>query len=361
MDIKDYTKDTDHYSEENGMEYHNLFAPRGWNTMWWPQAKEMIFNCDDASRNDLILSIANNVGRALSSYDRALRHDTQSQCCTLLSHIAEHFSLDINHRIMEKVVEDGALEGFNNDNDVPKFLKDAYESLKKSAAEIEPQADELVKFFGADEFPIHVLPSNLQRIINEIAINKCATKEMIFMHLLALASSCVGSGRTLCPHREFHGTWHEPAIFWGMIIADSGEAKSPTMKVVFKELRRAQIHEEKLPVASLCLCAFVAYFQDNPEIFPSLSISIPSATGVGGNPGIRIISPRIGITKPAPAAYSNSLTVTIKFLGRPIFVSLSENDFCVLAIQTGKLSKPSFLISSSPTLALGEYSTSSAP
>ena len=31
-----------------------------------------------------------------------------------------------------------------------------------------------------------------------------------------------------------------------------------------------------------------------------------------GKPGIRIMFPKIGITKPAPAANSNSLTVTLK-------------------------------------------------
>ena len=48
---------------------------------------------------------------------------------------------------------------------------------------------------------------------------------------------------------------------------------------------------------------------DNPVIFPLLSISIPSDAGIVGSPGIRIISPGIGITNPAPAANSNSITV----------------------------------------------------
>ena len=45
------------------------------------------------------------------------------------------------------------------------------------------------------------------------------------------------------------------------------------------------------------------------------------------NPGIRIISPVIGITKPAPDAISICLTVTIKSLGLPNSLGLSDNDF----------------------------------
>ena len=60
---------------------------------------------------------------------------------------------------------------------------------------------------------------------------------------------------------------------------------------------------------------------------PSLSIFIPSAAGILGKPGILIISPRIGIMNPAPAANSNSRTVTLKPVGLPIFFSSSDKDF----------------------------------
>ena len=49
-----------------------------------------------------------------------------------------------------------------------------------------------------------------------------------------------------------------------------------------------------------------------------------SAAGCAGNPGIRIISPVMGIKKPAPAAISISLMVIIKSLGRPKSLGLSD-------------------------------------
>lgn len=71
---------------------------------------------------------------------------------------------------------------------------------------------------------------------------------------------------------------------------------------------------------------FILY-QNKPEIAPFSSMSIFSAAGYSGNPGILIISPVIGITKPAPAAISIYRTVTTKSLGRPNNLGLSERDF----------------------------------
>ena len=88
---------------------------------------------------------------------------------------------------------------------------------------------------------------------------------------------------------------------------------------------------------------------------------MPSEAGTLGRPGMRIIFPNIGIKNPAPAAISNSRTVTVNPIGRPIFFSLSLNDFCVLAIQIGNADKPIFSMRFNPSKALALYSTLSAP
>ena len=59
-----------------------------------------------------------------------------------------------------------------------------------------------------------------------------------------------------------------------------------------------------------------------------------SAEGVFDKPGIRIISPVIGITKPAPAASLISRTVTKKSFGLPSKSGLSDKDFCVLPYKS---------------------------
>ena len=54
-----------------------------------------------------------------------------------------------------------------------------------------------------------------------------------------------------------------------------------------------------------------------PTILPSLSMSILTAAGRFGNPGILIILPEIATKNPAPADGIRSLILTVKPLGRP--------------------------------------------
>jgi len=74
-------------------------------------------------------------------------------------------------------------------------------------------------------------------------------------------------------------------------------------------------------------------------------MSIPSAEGTFGRPGMSITSPDIGIKYPAPVAILISLIFSLHPVGTFSFLALSEKDNGVLAIQTGSFSSPSFLIS----------------
>src|SRR5665648_307535 len=87
--------------------------------------------------------------------------------------------------------------------------------------------------------------------------------------------------------------------------------------------------------------------QNNPDITPLLSISIFSAAGFFGSPGIIIMLPAIGTINPAPDARSIFLIFTLKSFGRPFFDGSSESDFCVFAIHTARFPSPSFSILSS--------------
>ena len=69
----------------------------------------------------------------------------------------------------------------------------------------------------------------------------------------------------------------------------------------------------------------------------------------------------MGTKKPAPAAISISLTEIIKSFGLPINFGLSDNDFCVFAIQIGKFSYPKSAMVFKFCLAKFEYSTFFAP
>lgn len=126
---------------------------------------------------------------------------------------------------------------------------DPFAKPAKSEDEAEDDSgidEELAAYLGPDRFPLEVLPHNVRRIITEIGDNKRAHREMVFMHLLSLASACTGGALTLCPHPEIHKTWREPCTIWGMTVGSSGETKTPTAKLIFGPLERMQKEEEDL-------------------------------------------------------------------------------------------------------------------
>ena len=76
-----------------------------------------------------------------------------------------------------------------------------------------------------------------------------------------------------------------------------------------------------------------------------LSQSIFIAEGTFGSPGIVSISPVYITINPAPDDNLASRTVILKFSGFPRSEGLSESEYCVFAIHTGRCPNPSFSIS----------------
>ncbi len=72
-------------------------------------------------------------------------------------------------------------------------------------------------------------------------------------------------------------------------------------------------------------------------MFPSASMSIFSPPGREGRPGIVRISPHSGVTKPAPADSRTSRIGTRKPVGRPLSAASWLSEYCVLAMQIGRL------------------------
>ncbi len=67
-----------------------------------------------------------------------------------------------------------------------------------------------------------------------------------------------------------------------------------------------------------------------------------SARGSLGNPGISIMLPEIATTKPAPAESDASVIFNVHPVGAPISLGLSESEYCVLAMHTGRPRKAPF-------------------
>ena len=86
-----------------------------------------------------------------------------------------------------------------------------------------------------------------------------------------------------------------------------------------------------------------------------------SAAGFAASPGIVMIDPVFTTTNPAPADGVTSRTVIRKPRGRPSSAGLSENEYWVLAMQTGASASPKDSSRSSSAVTPGWKSTPSAP
>src|SRR5215471_2573468 len=102
-------------------------------------------------------------------------------------------------------------------------------------------------------------------------------------------------------------------------------------------------------------------FVQIPTISPLASTSTLKARGALGNPGISIMLPAITTTKPAPAESEASVTFKVQPLGAPRSLGLSENEYCVLAMQTGSLPKHQLWYCSSFLRAFSLKLTPAAP
>lgn len=92
-----------------------------------------------------------------------------------------------------------------------------------------------------------------------------------------------------------------------------------------------------------------------------LSISIFSAAGIAGRPGMVIMFPAKTTMNSAPPFISTFLIVILYFPSHFKFFGSSENEYCVLAIQTGSFPYPFFSAISMFSFAKSSNITSSAP
>ena len=86
-----------------------------------------------------------------------------------------------------------------------------------------------------------------------------------------------------------------------------------------------------------------------------------SSAGCLESPGMVMMSPASATMKPAPLERVTSLTRRRKPSGAPSFLGSSDSDYCVFAMQMGRLARPSFSMRRIDVLAAGSKSTPCAP
>ena len=93
---------------------------------------------------------------------------------------------------------------------------------------------------------------------------------------------------------------------------------------------------------------------------PFSSTSIFSAAGTLGRPGMVMMSPVRATMKPAPADTFRLRTLMVKPRGAPSRAASWEKDYWVLAMQMGRVPKPSSVSCLACFLALAVSTTPSA-
>jgi len=77
-----------------------------------------------------------------------------------------------------------------------------------------------------EDFPLSTLPDPVQGYVTAQAEAMSVDPSMIAVPGLSVLSAAVGNSR----HVELQSTWKEPPTLWTMIVAESGERKSPALK-----------------------------------------------------------------------------------------------------------------------------------
>src|SRR6476620_1071807 len=96
-------------------------------------------------------------------------------------------------------------------------------------------------------------------------------------------------------------------------------------------------------------------------ISPLAFTSTLAARETLGKPGISIMLPAIATMNPAPAEREASVILSVQPVGAPRSLGLAENEYCVLAMQTGSLAKHQSLNCCSLARALSLKLTPAAP
>ena len=109
-------------------------------------------------------------------------------------------------------------------------------------------------------FPTHRLPEPLRSFVDECAAAIGCDPAMVALPALATVAASVGMSRRI----RLKQTWTEPAILWSIIVAESGELKSPALDQARNVIDRMQerAFEEYHAAVEDYEAAYLAYDAD---------------------------------------------------------------------------------------------------
>lgn len=84
--------------------------------------------------------------------------------------------------------------------------------------------------------PIEALPDVLEKFIRSVAKSVGCDESYPLVAVLSIVAGCIGNSRVA----QVRKGWHVPSAFWGGIIGESGQMKSPVFSMVTAPLYRIQ-------------------------------------------------------------------------------------------------------------------------
>jgi len=110
-------------------------------------------------------------------------------------------------------------------------------ALAKATSEFKPEPkQEKVNLKRFKPFPIESLPEPIRGFVRAGAAALGCDVTFIVLPLLAALASSIGATRRI----RLKSSWHEPAVIWAVVVAESGTLKSPSQALALDFLKRLQ-------------------------------------------------------------------------------------------------------------------------
>lgn len=247
--LENFIGDTDTVDENGG---HDLGAPYALNAPWWSKAKKEIWETAPEERYGFIMKLAYEYGRAISPLEQKIEPDTFSRnASNLIYRFSKHLKVEPEmFNAIDKEIWKGIQSGpFDDDEQIPLILIELWEESKKkivknAVAVEEMEEGSLAGLLTCDPVlqdklprpPTEVFHPDIEKIIIEVSEAKSVPQEMIIANILALASACIGRSRGI----KYREDWKEHANLFMLLIAESGNGKSPAFEYIFKDVTRIE-------------------------------------------------------------------------------------------------------------------------
>jgi hypothetical protein len=118
----------------------------------------------------------------------------------------------------------------------PPLLEDEVRKIAKGIQRYGPE-DPFYVSSGPPTFPLSSLPPSLRGLVQQAATSIGCAPEFIAVPMLAILGAAIGNSHVV----EIKKGWTEPAVLYVAVVADSGEKKTPALKVAAAPAKRRQM------------------------------------------------------------------------------------------------------------------------